>query len=209
MTVAMTGGALVGLPQAEAANGAGGCYFSAAEPLLKSGARGAAVKQMQCEYNAAARAYPAIGGQITADGIFGPRTKNAIIALQKFSGGGRGWIQTDGIVGPQTWAKLNALSRGKTAAPGNPADRDRYYAEQAARARAEQLISGHRGRAVDVFRQLVAKNPLTAEQEMRAYCRPILQAYYEAERRNGGLWGNDGGGGGSNYSSPISFCQQF
>ena len=42
---------------------------------------------------------------ITADGIFGPQTKNAVIQYQKAHG-----LTPDGIVGPQTWGSLSGAS---------------------------------------------------------------------------------------------------
>ena len=38
---------------------------------------------------------------LTADGDFGPMTKNAVVAFQKKKG-----LYADGIVGKQTWAAL-------------------------------------------------------------------------------------------------------
>ena len=58
-------------------------------PTLKEGSRGEDVKKVQA----------AVGA--TADGIFGPKTKAAVIAFQKSKG-----LAPDGIVGPYTWAKI-------------------------------------------------------------------------------------------------------
>jgi len=42
-----------------------------------------------------------LNGNIACDGIYGPRTKAAVVAYQSYSG-----LSADGIVGPKTWAKL-------------------------------------------------------------------------------------------------------
>jgi peptidoglycan hydrolase-like protein with peptidoglycan-binding domain len=46
--------------------------------------------------------YPAIP-KLAADGIFGKRTKNAVIAFQKQFG-----LSADGIIGPATWKRIVA-----------------------------------------------------------------------------------------------------
>jgi hypothetical protein len=66
-----------------------------AAPVLREGARGTAVVQLQqrlteLRYD--------VG---TVDGVFGPSTKHAVVAFQKVNG-----LQRDGIVGPRTWEKL-------------------------------------------------------------------------------------------------------
>jgi peptidoglycan hydrolase-like protein with peptidoglycan-binding domain len=38
---------------------------------------------------------------VTADGVFGPKTEAAVKAFQKKHG-----LAADGIVGPKTWSKL-------------------------------------------------------------------------------------------------------
>jgi peptidoglycan hydrolase-like protein with peptidoglycan-binding domain len=64
-----------------------------ARPTLKVGSKHAAdVKYVQKKLGVAT------GG---ADGIFGPKTKAAVIAFQKKHG-----LTADGIIGPKTWAKL-------------------------------------------------------------------------------------------------------
>lgn len=52
-----------------------------------------------------------IGGNLTADAIFGPRTKAAVVAWQTAKG-----LKADGIVGPKTWAAL--LTGEAEAMPG-------------------------------------------------------------------------------------------
>jgi hypothetical protein len=70
---------------------AGGSHADSPRPLLKLGDKGEEVKELQT----------ALG--LTADGDFGPRTKTAVVALQKKNG-----LYADGVVGKQTWAALDA-----------------------------------------------------------------------------------------------------
>ena len=44
---------------------------------------------------------------LDVDGMFGPRTENAVKAFQKYYG-----LGVDGVVGPLTWAKLSAEYAG-------------------------------------------------------------------------------------------------
>ena len=67
----------------------------AAQPMLRSGSRGEAVRKLQELLNA--RGYDC--GAV--DGIFGVKTRAAVIAFQKANG-----LSADGIVGPLTWGKL-------------------------------------------------------------------------------------------------------
>lgn len=64
------------------------------EPVLKSGNRGAAVRTLQNELRRH-------GYKLTADGIFGAGTRNAVIQFQR---GHK--LGVDGIVGKQTWDRL-------------------------------------------------------------------------------------------------------
>lgn len=69
-------------------------------PLVRYGARGAYVCTLQDALNT--------GGQtLTVDGIFGPRTRAAVIAFQRANG-----LVQDGIVGCLTWTQLTALTNG-------------------------------------------------------------------------------------------------
>lgn len=56
---------------------------------------------------------------ITADGIFGPQTKSAIMAFQQANG-----LTVDGIVGPQTQAALARAVSGTSAPTSTPANFD-------------------------------------------------------------------------------------
>lgn len=54
-----------------------------------------------------------IGGNLTADAIFGPRTKAAVVAWQTAKG-----LKADGIVGPKTWAALLTGASGAASGAG-------------------------------------------------------------------------------------------
>lgn len=71
------------------------------EPTLQEGSIGAAVIELQHRLN------------LTVDGIFGPDTKNAVLAFQNAHG-----LQADGIVGPLTWGQLKGATPPVPAAPG-------------------------------------------------------------------------------------------
>jgi peptidoglycan hydrolase-like protein with peptidoglycan-binding domain len=77
-------------------------------PLLRQGMRGAAVREWQQQLNVWLRA---TGGRpLVVDGVFGPRTHAATVALQRAAR-----IAVDGIVGPQTRAALARLGTGPSA----------------------------------------------------------------------------------------------
>ena len=65
------------------------------QPMLRTGSRGDAVRKLQEMLNA--KGYTC--GSV--DGIFGSKTKAAVLAFQKANG-----LGADGIVGPLTWGKL-------------------------------------------------------------------------------------------------------
>jgi hypothetical protein len=71
--------------------------------LLSVGSRGSDVVTLQKELNK--QLYPK--PNLSEDGIFGPKTRDAVIAFQKFSG-----ITVDGIVGPETRAALGIPETG-------------------------------------------------------------------------------------------------
>ncbi len=64
---------------------------ASSNPTLRQGARGPAVADLQRR----------LGG-LSADGVFGPLTRGAVVSFQS----GRGLV-ADGIVGPITWGALN------------------------------------------------------------------------------------------------------
>jgi len=68
--------------------------------LIRIGAQGDNVRQIQTWLNAVRRNHPNIP-ELTVDGIFGPITQSAVIAFQRIAG-----LNPDGIVGPLTWAEL-------------------------------------------------------------------------------------------------------
>ena len=69
----------------------------ACPPTVSLGSRGSAVVLLQNDLNAFA------AFNLTVDGIFGPKTRDAVIAFQEALR-----IRVDGIVGPQTWHFLGA-----------------------------------------------------------------------------------------------------
>jgi len=78
-----------------------------ADPIIKLGSTGAAVKKAQ--QNLICRYFYLPPG--TDDGVFGPVTRNAVIRYQLDRSAGEFWafsfpLYVDGIVGPQTWFRL-------------------------------------------------------------------------------------------------------
>jgi peptidoglycan hydrolase-like protein with peptidoglycan-binding domain len=71
-------------------------------PTVKYGSKGPAVEELQQKLN---KDMEKNGGTpLVADGIFGPKTKAAVVAFQK-----RNNLAPDGIVGPLTWGKIDEL----------------------------------------------------------------------------------------------------
>jgi peptidoglycan hydrolase-like protein with peptidoglycan-binding domain len=84
------------------------------QPLLREGSRGAAVSDWQATLNKlAAKGMPA-QAKVAVDGIFGPKTKAATLAFQRWA-----HISADGIVGSQTRAAA-ATALGSAALDPNP-----------------------------------------------------------------------------------------
>ena len=86
------------------------------KPMLRMGARGPDVEELQ-------RALGAAGHACTVDGQFGPGTRAAVVAFQAAHG-----LGADGVVGPKTWGALGgggapaaAPPATGTPAPGTPA----------------------------------------------------------------------------------------
>lgn len=69
-----------------------------AQPVLRTGDHGQAVRVWQTDLNAIAGTAPGLG-RTTVDGIFGPRTQALTETLQSHA-----HITVDGIVGPHTRA---------------------------------------------------------------------------------------------------------
>ncbi|MCL2856297.1 MAG: peptidoglycan-binding protein [Oscillospiraceae bacterium] len=68
--------------------------------LLRVGSTGESVKLMQSYLNAIRQTYPSIPA-LEVDGIFGPRTQQAVIEFQRLFG-----LAADGIIGPLTWEAI-------------------------------------------------------------------------------------------------------
>ena len=94
----------------------GQTYYPSGSPsspypdYLAPGARGEGVKVVQYLLSVVSEFYNNIPA-VAIDGIYGPATKNAVIALQRMTG-----LKQDGIVGQQTWAALYRLYAGITQA---------------------------------------------------------------------------------------------
>jgi lysozyme len=78
--------------------------YSTNKPYLSQGSAGPEVRELQCELNLSMD--PGNGYEVAIDGIFGPRTKSAVLRFQACVG-----IQQDGIVGPATWSWLDWYSK--------------------------------------------------------------------------------------------------
>ncbi len=74
--------------------------------VLQEGSRGEPVKVVQYLLSVVGEFYSAIPS-VAIDGIYGPATKNAVVALQRLTG-----LPQDGIVGEDTWAALYRLYAG-------------------------------------------------------------------------------------------------
>lgn len=70
---------------------------------LRVGSTGESVRQIQQHLNVISNAYPLIP-KVAEDGIFGPRTEEAIKVFQRVFG-----LTQDGIVGFKTWYKLSEI----------------------------------------------------------------------------------------------------
>ncbi|MBN1209210.1 MAG: peptidoglycan-binding protein [Myxococcaceae bacterium] len=81
-------------------------------PTVREGSRGPAVRELQTLLKS--KGFNPGG----VDGVFGPKTKAAVLAFQRSQG-----IAVDGVVGPQTWGRLKgaggpAPTPGPTPSPG-------------------------------------------------------------------------------------------
>lgn len=78
-------------------------FLDQSENIISEGSTGDFVKELQEYLNIAADKYPSIG-KLKVDGIFGPKTKAAVIEFQKLND-----LTPDGIVGTNTWEALSKL----------------------------------------------------------------------------------------------------
>lgn len=84
------------------------------QPTLRQGSSGPSVTMLQEKLNNAGTNPP-----LETDGIFGPMTRNAVVAFQSQND-----LAPDGIVGPATWGKLNETSAGGNEPPDTTVDED-------------------------------------------------------------------------------------
>ncbi len=105
---------------------------ASSHPVLRIGARGTAVRELQTRLRAA-------GQNVTVDGVFGPGTLNSVRAFQRKNG-----LSADGVVGPATWGKLSG---------GAPAPRAPAPAAGSSGGSGPTLRSGSRGPAVKALQQ--------------------------------------------------------
>ncbi|WIX91210.1 L,D-transpeptidase family protein [Amycolatopsis sp. DG1A-15b] len=89
-----------------------GVEESPPQPLLRQGSVGPSVAEAQAKLNRAGTRLP-----LAEDGIFGPKTRAAVVAFQA----GRG-ISADGIVGPRTRTALDAGNVVPPSPPPGPLD---------------------------------------------------------------------------------------
>lgn len=78
-------------------------FLDQSENIISEGSTGDFVKELQGYLNIAADRYPNIN-KLNVDGIFGPKTKAAVIEFQKLND-----LTPDGIVGTNTWEALSKL----------------------------------------------------------------------------------------------------
>lgn len=73
-----------------------------AEPTLKKGSKGRAVKDLQ-------EALAALGYEVgTVDGVFGSKTEDAVKVFQEASG-----LDVDGVAGPITWLNIDEADQSE------------------------------------------------------------------------------------------------
>jgi len=82
---------------------------SSGSPVLKQGAKGAAVVEMQ-------KLLAGKGYRLSADGSFGPATANALKQFQRARG-----LVADGVCGPKTWQALRGAGGTAPTGGGTPA----------------------------------------------------------------------------------------
>lgn len=101
-------GSFVATPSHASAQSFPPCTYTSSEPTTYYGQTGAAVKQVQCEFNQglANNGRPSGVAKLAIDGSFGSATQAAIKRFQTCYPGN---LSVDGVVGPQTWAALNRV----------------------------------------------------------------------------------------------------
>ena len=112
-------------------------------PTVRTGSGGPAVEELQQKLNGTG-ASP----ELVVDGVFGPKTRAAVVAFQEASG-----LARDGVVGPLTWAALDL------AAPGSTVGRvERPWHE---------IVGGQRYEMVSRFTQRLSTSELVVEVKLR------------------------------------------
>jgi len=71
---------------------------------LSVGSNGAAVRTLQQQLNRIRINYPAIPAIVNVDGIFGPQTREAVLAFQRIFD-----LTPDGVVGKSTWYRISYI----------------------------------------------------------------------------------------------------
>ncbi len=90
---------------------------------LRQGSTGPFVVILQTSLNRISQSYPAIPKIPAVDGIFGPRTENAVRVFQQVFG-----LTPDGIVGPATWYAIVRLYTAVTSLSELRSEGQQFYA---------------------------------------------------------------------------------
>lgn len=103
---------------AQAGAPASSAVQTTADPLLRAGSRGPAVRDWQRVLDRAVTAGVVEADRVRADGVFGPVTRSVTLALQARAG-----LRQDGVVGPLTRDAVAGLLDGAAPAPAPAGDR--------------------------------------------------------------------------------------
>lgn len=90
---------------------------------LQVGSTGPSVVVLQTSLNRISQNYPAIPKIPAVDGVFGSRTRAAVVAFQQIFG-----LSADGIVGPATWYQIVRLYTGVTSLSELRSQGQQFYA---------------------------------------------------------------------------------
>lgn len=90
---------------------------------LQVGSTGPDVVVVQASLNRISQNYPAIPKIPAVDGVFGSRTRSAVVAFQQIFG-----LDADGIVGPATWYQIVRIYTGVTALSELRSEGQQFYA---------------------------------------------------------------------------------